>query len=454
MRILLLGAATLLISVASMNAQTVKDPAVYTPVNGYELRSLWIKSMNTNNNIADALGDSRGMVAYNGELLFCKKTGDPAVSSIDIYDAATGAFKKNLVLSDVFVKTDGTAVGFPCNDIHVDNAGHILVSNLAANIVKGNFQVWSVNLTDGKGVKVLDAFLPDLTTAAGIRIDAFGVYGDVTKDGYIMAAVAGDEAGVGNQVIRWDIKGGVVGEATLITIQSYVPAKALTNGAAPRVCPVDNDLFYLDGFNTYATLYDMNGVIVDDFTKAVNCAPISEGNNGIGEFKLNGKDFITYIYSNTVAKPAQAWNLCELGSGMQFSGMTQYFQFPANGIGTASNAPRTAIPYIVINKAGTVATIYVYAYKSGVAAYQFGLSKDLEKTGTGIMNANNNSLQITTTATGVALSEAANVEVFNFAGQKVISKDNVNALTLAPGMYIVKALTAEGLVATEKVCIK
>lgn len=454
MRKLLLGAATLLISVASVNAQAVKDPAVYTPVNGYELRNLWIQSLNTNNNIATALGESRGMVAYNGELLFCKRTGDPAVSSVDIYNATTGAFKKNLVLTDVFVNSDGTPVGIPCNDIHVDDAGHILVSNLATNIAKGNFQIWSINLADGKGVKILDSIIPDAAAAGAIRVDAFGVYGDVTKDGYIMAAVAGDEAGVGNQVIRWDIKGGVVGEATFITIQSYVPAKALTNGTAPRVCPVDNDLFYLDGFNSYATLYDMNGVIVDDFTKAVNCAPIKEGNNGVDEFTLNGKNFIAYTYSNTTVTPAQAWNLCELGSGMQFSGMSQYFQFPANGLGSAANTSRTAIPYIEVNKAGTVATIYVYAYKSGVAAYQFGLTKDLEKTGTGIMNTSNNLFHITTTATGVTLSEIANVEVINFAGQKVISKDNVSTLTLAPGMYIVKALTAEGLVATEKVCIK
>ena len=459
MKKLLLCAATLMVGVASMNAQTgVKDPAVYTPVEGYELRNLWIQSeLTKNKQIITDIGESRGMAVLNGELLFCQRGGTSANGNILVYDGATGAFKKNVALkSNVFTYVQNDTVktiGIPNNDIQVDDAGHVLVANLCTNATASYFQVWNINLTDGSGTKVLDCLLPDI--AATIRFDAFGVYGDVTGDGYLMAAVAGTEVGVGDQVLRWDIKGGVVDAAnpTMITIQSYYPA-ATSNGTAPRVCPVDNDLFYLDGFNAAAALYDMNGVMVDGFGNAPTLISPKVGNNGVDEFSINGKDFVTYIFSNNEIVPAQAWNLCELGAGMQFTGMKQYFQFPAAGLGTASNAVRTALPRIEVNAAKTVATLYVYAYKSGVAAYKFGLTKDLGP-GTGINQTSDDAtLKVTTTANGIELSETANVEVFNFAGQKVAAKVNSNKVALAPGMYIVKAITAEGNVVTAKVSVK
>ncbi|WP_321436089.1 T9SS type A sorting domain-containing protein [uncultured Bacteroides sp.] len=458
MKKLLLGAVTLMLGAASMNAQSVKDPAVYTAVNGYGLKNLWIQSEKTNSNteLLTRLGaNARGMAVLNGEVLFCKRLGDPNVSSIDVYDGATGAFKRNVQLAaNVFLQNDGTAVGIPCNDIQVDAAGHVLVCNLETNAAKESFQVWSINMADGSGTKVLDCLLPDVVTANGLRFDAFGVYGDVTGDGYLMAAAAGDEAGVGNQVLRWDIKGGVVdgSNPTFITISSYYPAAAITNGTAPRVCPVDNDLFYLDGFNSAATLYGMDGVMVDSFTAAPDCTPYNVGNNGVDEFTINGKNFVAYVYSNTVGVPPQAWNLCELGAGQSFTGMQKYFQFPEAGMGAASNAVRTALPRIEVNAAKTVATIYVYAKGAGVAAYQFGLASDI---GTGIKETTADAaLKVVATANGIELSEAANVEVFNFAGQKVAAKANASKVTLAPGMYIVKAVTAEGAVATAKVNVK
>ena len=85
MKKVLLTAAALIFSMAAMNAQTeVKDPFVYEPVDGYVLKNLWIKSVKTLNDPSAALGEARGMAALNGELLFCRRDGDPSVSSIDV----------------------------------------------------------------------------------------------------------------------------------------------------------------------------------------------------------------------------------------------------------------------------------------------------------------------------------------------------------------------------------
>lgn len=459
MKKLLLLAVAMVLGIASMNADVVKDTAKYSAVNGYELRSLWIQSEIQKNNtqLLKDLNAGRGMAVKNGQLLFCKRGGLSKTGDIMVYDGATGTLVKDLPLdsTNVFTWTKNDTVryvGIPCNDVHVDKAGHVLVGNLETNLNNEPFQVWNIDMNTGKGTKVLESITSGLTASA-IRIDAFGVYGDVTGDGYILAAVAGDELGVGDQVLRWDIKGGVVTSVlpTFIAIQKYWPTTVKTNGTAPRVTPIDNDLFYLDGFNSAAALYDMNGTLVDGFGNAANCAPFNVGNNGIDEFALNGKNFVIYINSNTVAVPPQTWRLCEYGANQAFTGMQQYFQFPAGGMGKTSNPARVAVPCIELNAAKTVANIYVYAAASGVAAYQFALTKDFP---TAVNTVKANVLKMCTVSDGIEFSESANVVVYNFAGQKVAAKLNVNRVELTPGMYIVKAITASGASTTEKVIVK
>lgn len=475
MKKVLLTAAALIFSMAAMNAQTeVKDPFVYEPVDGYVLKNLWIKSVKTLNDPSAALGEARGMAALNGELLFCRRDGDPSVSSIDIYDGMTGAFKKNVALaSDVFV-----GAGIPCNDIQVDDAGNVLVANLATDVVKGGFQVWKIDITTGIGTKVIQCNLPLLENGEAtpvIRIDAFGVYGDVNGDGYVMAAVAGAEAGIGDQILRWDIKGGKVvvsltgGPETtenpadypeMITIQEYYPSTTPSNGTAPRVCPIDNDLFYLDGFNTAAAIYDMSGILIDSFEKAPDLAPKQVGNNGVDEFSLDGRNFIIYSYTNTVdGTSPQAWALCDVGENMTFEGMKKQAIFPGNGLGNVSNPVRTALPRIDVKEDAKVAVIYVYAYKSGFGAYVFGeesaVDKFINPKPDGISDINTANLKISVTENGVTVSEAAEVTVYDFTGQQIAAQSNATHVTLLPGNYIVKAVSVDGKsVSTSKVLIK
>lgn len=470
----LLMAAALLFGMTALNAQTeVKDPVVYEPVDGYVLKNLWIKSVNTQNDPSAALGEARGMAAWNGELLFCRRDGDPAVSSIDIYDAMTGEFKKNLPLaSDVFVNA-----GMPCNDIQVDDAGNVLVANLSINVVRGGFQVWKIDMETGAGTKIIQCNLPLLENGDDtpvIRIDAFGVYGDVNGDGYVMAAVAGAEAGIGDQVLRWDIKGGQVVVSLagapepaenpadypdMITIQEYYPATTPSNGTAPRVCPIDNDLFYLDGFNTAAAIYDMSGILIDSFEKAPDLAPKQVGNNGVDEFTLNGRNFIIYSYTNTVDGTCpQAWALCDVGENMTFEGMQKQAIFPGNGLGNVSNPVRTALPRIDVKAEAKVAVISVYAYKSGFGTYVFGEESDVNAfifNADGISYVDANKLKIYIADNGVSISEAAEVTVYDFTGQQIATQSNTVHVALLPGNYIVKAISMDGKsISTSKVFIK
>lgn len=461
MKKFLLGVITLVFGMTSLNAATVptKDPATYALANGYALQNMWIMSLSTFNNPAADLKDARGMAFLNGELLFCSRNGlagaavKPFKPTIEVYDAATGAFKRSLPLDTVTVfrtAPDVWAGLYPNQDIQVDEGGHVLVGNMTLNAAASNFQVWNINMNDGSGTKVLDCVLEGITTG-GWRIDAFAVYGNIATNGYLMAAVSGTTAGISDVVLRWDIKNGVVSQQPeYILIQTYYPITTPNNGTAPRVCPIDEHLFYLDGFNTPAAIYDMSGVLIDSFEKAMDLIPKKYGNNGVDEFTINGKNFVIYNYTNNEVEPYHSFSLAELGTGMSFTGMTGYYILPAGGLGNNSNAVRTTLPRINVSPDGKVATIYVYAYNNGLAAYKFGLEADLS---TSIKTVGTGGLTLTTVSQGIVLSEIANVEVYNLVGQRVLVKPNTDRVDLESGMYVVKAVSAQGAV-TSKVIIK
>ncbi len=475
MKKLLLGAVALAIGVMSVQAQVtpVADPAVYTPLeNGYALKNLWIKSATTENNpTATEFGaDSytRGMAVKDGKLLFCHRTvypegSNPAYkSSIRIYDGKTGLLEKVVDLAtNVFRRTDDTEVSLPCNDIQVDAAGNVLVCNLATSIqTTGNFQVWNIDLETGNGTKVLDCLVTVEDEKMAVRVDAFGVYGDITTGkAYLMAALSGDVDGAGNHVLRWDYVDGVLqaddfGETTnWVRIQKYYPNSALQfNGTAPRVCPIDEDLFYLDGFNAFPMMYNKSGTVVESFASATDVQPVKTGNNGVDEFSINGKNFVIFIYDNNETTPGHTWNLCELGPGMSFNGMTKYYNFPAGGMGKLSNQFRTALPRIEVDEAGKIATIYLFACNNGYAAYKFGLKEDLDNSPIDIVT--KDGLVITTTSVGFTLSELADVEVYSPSGQKVVAQSQTNKVDLPKGLFIIKAVTPQGNVTTAKVVVR
>ncbi|MDD4609446.1 MAG: T9SS type A sorting domain-containing protein [Bacteroidaceae bacterium] len=456
MKKLLLTVAAVLACFASANAQTT-DPSVYTDVDGYSLKNVWIRAETTGNNPTNELlggsSMSRGMAVKDGQMLFTwrksTKVSDDLTTvehKIVVLDGATGAKVKDVVLGEEIFGDNGLGN----NDIQVDNAGNVLVSTLAVSLsTAGNFQVWKVNMEDGSGTHLLSNVEMAGADDAPLRIDAFDVYGDVNGEGMIMAAISGTVSGAGDLVMRWDITGGVVNpEPTVIQIQSYYPSTVLASGTGPRVCIVDNDYFYLDGFTAAPALYDMDGNIIESFESAPDLAPLQVGGNGVDEFSINGKNFIVYNYTNTVPSDnPQTWSVCELGEGMTFSGMKQYFIFPAMGVGGVSNPVRTALPRIEVKD--NVATLYVYATNSGCAVYKFGKSADVD----GVASMDVNALAISATANGVAISEAAQVEVYNFVGQKVASAVSANFVALPAGNYIVKATTAQTST-TAKVIVK
>lgn len=382
----------------------VKDQYNY-PARGangeYTLENKWVISVVEDNyeaNKPGVTGFVRGMAAKDGIMYFINRT----LGALVRVDAATGTMLDPLPITgehlfEALDTTDSTyksAVTLPFNDIKFDGAGNCLIGACISG--SQHFMIYKVDLTTGAATLLIDEKLVDNEDFAPIaddgsrswggRFDAFGVYGDVNSDAIVMAADANSF-----YAYKWTISNGVAGAAEQIDCalepssdQSLLikdGAVSVTNfGTAPQIFPVDADYFYVDGWNTLPMLYDMDGMLADDFINSpsgVNVVnnegdtcKMNVGHNGICEFQVGDDYFMVMAATNTVGTPASAFALYKFAnSSKSFSGIEPLWYFPANGMGSATNGFRTAVPSVEVN--GNKATIYLYAGDNGYGVYEF-----------------------------------------------------------------------------------
>jgi len=458
------------------------DPATYsqrgTQVK-YSLTNQWLYSNALDNYkvAADLLGPAgtvRGMAAKGGKMYFI----DRGNKQLIVVNGTTGAKESPIVLaSNVFTyqgrnkanTADSTYVAgtLPFNDIKLDNAGNVLLGNCITSSA-GRFQIWKVNLTTGAGTIVIDqANLATLFPLASlIRFDAFGVWGDVTKNAIIMAARACDANAEGPmEVYKWTITNGVAGTPVLIELDNMTAGTYLTGvlnlGTAPQVLPLDENLFYVDGNTTFPTLMNNTGNVIDGFhnnplalkdsvTTSGSKLTMNQGHNGVAEFQLGNDYFMVMAASNAVGVPASTFRLFKFADASKaFSGLECLWTFPKAGMGAASNTYRTGMPCVeVINN---VANIYVYTGDNGYGMYKLSAST------TGVNDIlNNNVVKVSVSGKTLLLSElVASVEVYNVTGQLIVKAKNVTSIdVVGTGIYLVKATTLAGETAIQKVIVR
>lgn len=454
MKKLLLGVAALFAATSIFAAEPV-DPASYVSVPGadggnYTLTNLWMKAHANDNNLNSdpnlgGAGEVRGMAVKDGKMLFAYRTAGAAngMPGVKIFDLVTGNFDRAIMKDTLdFQTAAGKNLGYPCNDIQVDDAGNVILFNMTTNWTTSPAALYTINLETGALTKIFelaDDFLGYEANGAivGYRVDYFAVKGDVTKDAQLLFPCSGSA-----HVVRCDIKDGALvaqqsGDMYKdITIQGYYPATAVDNGTAPRAVIVDDDYFYLDGFNSFATLYDNSGSIVESVGNAPeDCAPTAKtGNNGVAEFTLNGKPFSIYVISNNEVTPAQGFKLVEMGAGPTFAGAKCYWTVPESGLGAISNAYRTALPRIQYVNDKEV-YLSLYACGAGAAAYKVAFTG-----GSSVNNTSDDFVNIVVNGNDITFSVNADAELYNIAGQKVAEVNAASSIKApANGLYIVKA---------------
>lgn len=469
-----------------MAAEPSVDPATYAPrgANGeLTLTSKWLYSNVLNNyNLATDLiapaATARGMAVKDGKMLFIDRTNKQIV----VVNGTTGLKETPIKLADNVFKYLGRnkantqdsliyAGTLQYNDIKIDNAGNVLVGNLyeaSASNPNQRFQIWKIDLTTGNGTVVIDDYLSRLypsATSTTLRFDAFGVWGDVTKSAIIMAANA-----KAMEVYKWNISNGVVsGDPVLIELDNITEGTYLTGkanpGSAPQVFPLDENYFYLDGNETYPTLIDNEGTVIDGFyakpsaIKDSVTAPatdpktiwtMNQGHNGVVEFQMGDNYFLLMAASNTVGVPVSTFRLFKFAdAGKAFTGLTCLWTFPQAGMGAASNSYRTAMPSVEVS--GNTAKMYVYTGENGYGMYEMTVAN------TPVDQVfDNNAVAVTVSGKTINLSEmVSTINVYNYAGQLIARDSKVSSVDIdASGLYIVKATTVNGITAVHKVVIK
>lgn len=380
-----------------------KDSYAY-PARGengeYTLVNKWIYSNKLDNYIANRPANTnscRGMAAYNGKMYFI----DREHAAFTVVDGATGEMLDPLpIIGDhLFQKYDAESdtwkddVTLKFNDVKFDNAGHCLISACASN--SQGVYVYVVDLATGAATELINEHLydnPDFYTDEenkdSWRMDAIGVYGDVTGKAVVMF---GNSMNADlNAAYKWDINNGVAGAAERIDLvinaeddtylhKDETGAIWTENNSACQVFPVDFNYFYWDHHSCRPTLFDRGGAFVEDLKSCPtgvmvgnnegDSCKVGSGYNGICEFQIGPDYFVIMAATNNEEVPSSSFAIFKFADASKaFSGLTPMWFLPKEGTGTMTNAYRTAVPTVEVD--GTKATIYLYAGENGYAVYE------------------------------------------------------------------------------------
>ncbi|MBR5638180.1 MAG: family 10 glycosylhydrolase [Muribaculaceae bacterium] len=338
------------------------DNDTYAPTDGVSITNNWIRSVknNYNNFEQENYGSFNRSFTVLGDFLYL--TGRSVNSSnadcyLRVYSARTGEWQR-----DIELPAEVQGDYFPCNNVLVDDAGNLLISNMLLKINNTPLVIYSVNPTNGE--VTLRATLS--TSEATGRIDHIDVRGDVAAGNFeVFAALSRN-----NQIIRWTFQNGTLTDTKVTTVAAFYPSSAANFGTSPRIKALGSDIVIVHGSNIQPTKYNVEtGAVVDSFDG--NSALMKQGSNsdGIDAFELCGKHFLVYSSGDYQTADGHNYRLAMNAEGEDFAGMNVLWTLPKNGIGvvnsTTMSTPCLAVPGDKSNET----LIYMYVPGNGIAKY-------------------------------------------------------------------------------------
>lgn len=336
-----------------------KDPATYGTVGDYTIENLWINSVYTDNFPSALSISNRGIVAYNNKIYISQQGG-----SLLEFSPETGELLRTISLTgDCLTSSSGTKLTYPTNDVFVDDAGNLCVSNLTINTTSNPLTVCTVNLSTGATTRVFES---SFTTS--LRFDHAVATGDVTTAGGTIWAAVSNAA----TVYKWERKSSGSWTAYGTTINSYYSntgTAATSNSTAPRIMPISGTQFILDGHNSAPSLYTFvtsgTATLNNSFANNTGLAPTQDNWNGTCTATVGNTPLFVYVSAYSPCK----FNIVTNPSNFDYSKMGMLWTVPEAGLGSASNSTCTSKPAAINNSDGS-ATIFVYSPLNGLAAYK------------------------------------------------------------------------------------
>ena len=363
-----------------------------------------------------------------------------------VFDLKTGTLEKELPLT-----CDGVAIsGLLCaNQVGRDDAGNVWICGMYSDVNAKPAQIYVVeDFETGACKNVGEWKLPDGEVDAAGRIDYWDVVGDITGEtanAVCMGAVGTTAGGEKCCLYRWELAQGATewvaneddfyGYVSNVDLTDTYPADQVTWGQSAATVKIVAEeghlgsLFYVDGFTTCPSLYQLSLTMDQSFASAPDLAP-AVGCNGVNEFVLSGdgteKAYIAYAEAQYNVSPGCRVNIAQLADGMQFEGMHLCWSVPEAGLGEVTDGG-TRVHNIAIAKevdANGLEGVYLLTYKcnNGLGLYciaeaGFGDEWPTAPDGAGIE--------------GVEMDEVdGEVEYYNLQGVKVANPEN--------GLYIKK----------------
>ncbi|MBO4871178.1 MAG: family 10 glycosylhydrolase [Muribaculaceae bacterium] len=341
-----------------------QDINTYEPLNGLYLTNRWVRSIKEeyDNIVFDGSGlMNRGFTVKDGHVLMIGRSA--GASDADVYithfDAETGERIK-----DVAVDDDVHALYYPGNDIFLDEAGHVVISNLVLQISSQPIKIFQVDPDTGEAT--LRASLTTGSTSTN-RIDHCNVLGDVTSNRfYVFAALSS-----GTQIVRWTVENGNVTDTKVTNVAGRYPSSASNFGLAPRIYPVTPTQAYVNGGSTHLTLYNLdNGRIIDSFAYNTAIEPDGTESNGAAFFELGEKNYLLYSYSDFRSGSGHRFALVANGDGdTDFEGFESRWIFPEQGLGYLNSQTWDAPCVVTDGNRSNEKCLYVFVPGNGLAAY-------------------------------------------------------------------------------------
>ena len=345
-----------------------RDIDTYNPIDGYRLTNLWVRSIKDEYDNITFDGDglmNRGMTVVGDHVLLIGRSAGASDADVYIahYDAATGERVKTVPVDEQV-----QALYYPGNDIFLDAAGNVVISNLVLQIGSQPLQIFQVD--PETGAATLRASLTASGTAT-TRIDHCNVLGDVTSSKfYVMAPLSS-----GTQIIRWTVENGVTTDTKIINVKGRYPSSASNFGLAPRIYPVSETEAWVNGGSTMLTLYNLNnGNIIDSFANNTDIETEGTETNGAAFFEMDDGNYLLYSYTDFRSSIGHRFALAVNRDGdTALEGYNAMWVFPEQGMGGFNSqtwdAPCATAPGAHANERN----LYVYVPGNGLAAYTLSL---------------------------------------------------------------------------------
>ena len=262
-----------------------------------------------------------------------------------VLDLQTGACEKELPLT-----CNGIAItGLLCaNQVGIDNAGNVWFCGQSSDISTKPAKIYTLkDFETGECENVAELALPPNESAASGRIDYWDVEGDITgetSNAICMAAVGKISSGEKCYIYRWELAKGTTewtanstwGTVSKEITQIYPSGHATWGASQTTINIIDDELFYVDGFYTYPSLYNTSLKMVESFASAPDLTP-DPGCNGIEEFTLKGNKYIAYAEAQYNKEPGCRVNICQLGEDRSFEDMRHLWSVPETGLGNVTD---------------------------------------------------------------------------------------------------------------------